>query len=347
MRFFRKTFIFHGRASRGEYWWVHLFTILLTAAVGIISGGIGSLMGYSFGNGSDIIDSPLSNLMDNAAIVVELVLWIPNLSLSVRRLHDENRRGWGCGLSGRGSAASARLVDYWWHCVGNGVLAVGYVFTKRVAVAVPLAYSVLDALGFAMLQSASVGGSIIRGALDALNDITKDDAIDFGAAAPAEIVLPQYSLIVFVATLVLNLLMLGSLVTFGSAFRRSVEADARAARAERILGRITREQELAHMIHDSVANDMSAIAIGVSTSNGNITVQYDGIISLVSVLLAFGFLRLMRHRDIFTREFWLGGPHVDSYGEPNQLGRISQYGGGRMQPLWFAVFIVLGIGVQG
>ena len=53
------------------------------------------------------------------------------------------------------------------------------------------------------------------------------------------------------------------------------------------------------------------------------------------------------YRDIFTREFWLGGPHVDSYGEPNQLGRISQYGGGRMQPLWFAVFIVLGIGVQG
>lgn len=51
-----------------------MFTILLTAAVGIISGGIGSLMGYSFGNGSDIIDSPLSNLMDNAAIVVELVL---------------------------------------------------------------------------------------------------------------------------------------------------------------------------------------------------------------------------------------------------------------------------------
>ena len=101
------------------------------------------------------------------------------------------------------------------------------------------------------------------------------------------------------------------------------------------------------MSHDSVANDMSAIAIGVSTSNGNITVQYDGIISLVSVLLAFGFLLLMRHRDIFTREFWLGGPHVDSYGEPNQLGRISQYGGGRMQPLWFAVFIVLGIGVQG
>lgn len=248
-------------------------------------------------------------------------------------------------------AAALLPLQGWWITGGTALvtvfLAVGYVFTKRVAVAVPLAYSVLDALGFAMLQSASVGGSIIRGAIDALNDITKDDAIGSSAAAPVEITLPQYSLIVFAATLVLNLLMLGSLVAFGSAFRRSFEADARAARAERILGRITREQELAHMIHDSVANDMSAIAIGVSTSNGNITVQYDGIISLVSVLLAFGFLLLMRHRDIFTREFWLGGPHVDSYGEPNQLGRISQYGGGRMQPLCLAVFIVLGIGVQG
>lgn len=168
-------------------------------------------------------------------------------------------------------AAALLPLQGWWITGGTALvtvfLAVGYVFTKRVAVAVPLAYSVLDALGFAMLQSASVGGSIIRGAIDALNDITKDDAIGSSAAAPVEITLPQYSLIVFAATLVLNLLMLGSLVAFGSAFRRSVEADARAARAERILGRITREQELAHMSHDSVANDVSAIAIGVSTFN--------------------------------------------------------------------------------
>ena len=94
VRFFRKTFIFHGRASRGEYWWVYLFTLLLTVAVCVIAGGIGSLMGYSFGTGPDAIDSPLSDVIDNAAIVAELVLWLPNLSLSVRRLHDENRRGW-------------------------------------------------------------------------------------------------------------------------------------------------------------------------------------------------------------------------------------------------------------
>jgi membrane protease YdiL (CAAX protease family) len=72
-----------------------------------------------------------------------------------------------------------------------------------------------------------------------------------------------------------------------------------------------------------------------------------GILSLISVLAAFGFLLLMRHRDIFTREFWLGGPHTDTYGEPGQLGRTSHYGGGHMRPLWFAVFIALALGVQG
>lgn len=110
-------------------------------------------------------------------------------------------------------AAALLPLQGWWITGGTALvtvfLAVGYVFTKRVAVAVPLAYSVLDALGFAMMQSASVGGSIIRGAIDALNDTTKDDAIGSSAAAPVEITLPQYSLIVFAATLVLNLLMLG------------------------------------------------------------------------------------------------------------------------------------------
>lgn len=122
-------------------------------------------------------------------------------------------------------AAALLPLQGWWITGGTALvtvfLAAGYVFTKRVAVAVPLAYSVLDALGFAMPQSASVGGSIIRGAIDALNDITKDDAIGSSAAAPVEITLPQYSLIVFAATLVLNLLMLGSLVAFGSAAHTS------------------------------------------------------------------------------------------------------------------------------
>ena len=92
---------------------------------------------------------------------------------------------------------------------------------------------------------------------------------------------------------------------------------------------------------------VATIIVGVITASDLSGVQWDGIISLISVFVAFGFLLLMRHRDIFTCGFWLGGQHRDSYGEPNQLGHISQYGGGRMQPLWALMFIVLGMGVQG
>lgn len=92
---------------------------------------------------------------------------------------------------------------------------------------------------------------------------------------------------------------------------------------------------------------VATIIVGVITASDLSGVQWDGIISLISVFVAFGFLLLMRHRDIFTCECWLGGQHRDSYGEPNQLGHISQYGGGRMQPLWALMFIVLGMGVQG
>ncbi|WP_241519590.1 CPBP family intramembrane glutamic endopeptidase [Bifidobacterium callitrichidarum] len=90
-----------------------------------------------------------------------------------------------------------------------------------------------------------------------------------------------------------------------------------------------------------------AAATGLFASGRGTYSSSDGIISLISVAVAFGFLLLMRRRDILTREFWLGGPHLDTYGEPNQRGRVSRYGGGRMRPQWFLVFIVLGLGVQG
>ncbi|NEG55897.1 CPBP family intramembrane metalloprotease [Bifidobacterium sp. SMA15] len=85
----------------------------------------------------------------------------------------------------------------------------------------------------------------------------------------------------------------------------------------------------------------------MGASADDISNRWAGVLSLVSVISAFGFMLLMRHRDILTREFWLGGRHVNTYGEPNQLGTVSQYGGRRMTPLWCLVFIVLAMGVQG
>ena len=53
-------------------------------------------------------------------------------------------------------AAALLPLQGWWITGGAALvtvfLAVGYVFTKRVAVAVPLAYSVLDALGLSLIH---------------------------------------------------------------------------------------------------------------------------------------------------------------------------------------------------
>ncbi|WP_240542304.1 CPBP family intramembrane glutamic endopeptidase [Bifidobacterium felsineum] len=95
-----------------------------------------------------------------------------------------------------------------------------------------------------------------------------------------------------------------------------------------------------------VGSIVAVIALGVIMPSWSDSTRGDGIISLTSLVFAMGFLLIMRNRDILTREFWLGGLHRDTYGEPNQLGRISQYGGGRMRAQWFLIFILLGLGVQ-
>lgn len=65
-----KFFNFNGRASRSEYWWFYLFTLLLSW-------------------GAMLVDRTqvLSTLLN-------LVFLFPVLSAGARRLHDTNRSGW-------------------------------------------------------------------------------------------------------------------------------------------------------------------------------------------------------------------------------------------------------------
>ena len=63
---------FSGRASRAEYWWFTLGTILLSAAAGAIDAFLpGDLLGT----------------------LLSIFLFVPRLAVSVRRLHDTNRSG--------------------------------------------------------------------------------------------------------------------------------------------------------------------------------------------------------------------------------------------------------------
>lgn len=66
---------FNGRASRSDYWWFVLFTLILSC--------IFSFIGWF---------SPKASMIIN--VIVSLALFLPSLGLGVRRLHDINRSGW-------------------------------------------------------------------------------------------------------------------------------------------------------------------------------------------------------------------------------------------------------------
>jgi uncharacterized membrane protein YhaH (DUF805 family) len=64
---------FDGRASRPAFWWWVLFGILVGIAASIVDAVIGSQI---------------------FSIIVSLGLLLPNISVSIRRLHDTDRSGW-------------------------------------------------------------------------------------------------------------------------------------------------------------------------------------------------------------------------------------------------------------
>ena len=81
----RKYAIFAGRASRSEYWWFYLFSVLITLAAGIV------------GAAAFPVDPAAADDFRSADIpgtIVGLALLLPTLAVGVRRLHDRGRSGW-------------------------------------------------------------------------------------------------------------------------------------------------------------------------------------------------------------------------------------------------------------
>ena len=77
---------FRGRAARSEFWFFYLFSIICSVVAIIID----NILGTQFKN----IDSLSGGLYGYVYLLVALGLFIPNLSVFVRRLHDTNRSGW-------------------------------------------------------------------------------------------------------------------------------------------------------------------------------------------------------------------------------------------------------------
>lgn len=70
---FKKYATFSGRASRSEYWFFYLFYIIIYV-IGMV---VESSAGITY----------LSTLFI-------LPIWLPQLAVSVRRMHDTNHSGW-------------------------------------------------------------------------------------------------------------------------------------------------------------------------------------------------------------------------------------------------------------
>ena len=140
-RFWSKAFVMKGRASRGEYWWAMLMCLIVEGIVALAAfAGDVAIWHDSSGDG------PLSTWV---ILALELVLLVPSLTISVRRLHDENLSGWwvllpaaimlACGAVGAAALAGAPgqeglMVT---GLLAAALLAVGYLASEIVLFVLP------------------------------------------------------------------------------------------------------------------------------------------------------------------------------------------------------------------
>ncbi len=70
---------FNGRARRKEYWMFVLFNMLIVFGIGVVSG---------------ILNAALQINLGIISVIYSLATLIPGIAVSVRRMHDIDRRGW-------------------------------------------------------------------------------------------------------------------------------------------------------------------------------------------------------------------------------------------------------------
>jgi uncharacterized membrane protein YhaH (DUF805 family) len=87
---FSKYADFSGRARRKEYWYWYLFNLLISIFIVVVS----LVITPPYGTGTDNGIGWLGLFIYLVAIIYSLGVIIPNLAVTVRRLHDTNRSGW-------------------------------------------------------------------------------------------------------------------------------------------------------------------------------------------------------------------------------------------------------------
>ncbi len=75
--------MFDGRARRREFWMFCLFSFIISIILSIVDSVLGNKIVNGYGSSTGILGS-----------IFSLVVLIPSLAVTVRRLHDTNHSGW-------------------------------------------------------------------------------------------------------------------------------------------------------------------------------------------------------------------------------------------------------------
>ena len=79
---------FSGRSTRSEYWYFFLFVVLLSSCMDIVDATISGETIWSY-----------RGLYGPAQLIFQILIFLPVIAVSVRRLHDVNKSGWWILLS--------------------------------------------------------------------------------------------------------------------------------------------------------------------------------------------------------------------------------------------------------
>ena len=81
---FKKWNDINGRANLREFWFFVLFSLIFSFLIGFVDGML------IYISGEEIADDSLGIL----SIIYSILIFIPNITITVRRLHDVNKSGW-------------------------------------------------------------------------------------------------------------------------------------------------------------------------------------------------------------------------------------------------------------
>lgn len=83
---------FSGRASRSEYWWFQLFYLLLFVGLTVLFFLVGGANAFADPNNPQLGAAPTLILIVGG--IIALGMFLPLISVTVRRFHDYNLSGW-------------------------------------------------------------------------------------------------------------------------------------------------------------------------------------------------------------------------------------------------------------